>query len=281
MPLFPRAAKRQIVARPVLLHGTLRSMLQFPFFVSIDFDGTVTETDITDAVIRAFAAHGWEEAEQLWESGQIGSRECLIQQVDLLRAPLPRILEYVRGGYAVDASFGSFVGFLREQRIPFGIVSDGFQVLIETLLAKAGLQGIPVYANQLVASEQEGHLRALFPYAKRGCPAGACKCVIASDVGKDMPIIHIGDGRSDFCLAEQAAYVFSKGRLTRHCHVRGLSHTPFSGFKTIEGVLRGFLHDLHPLPTGGRDESSPALWNVNHPRLKAGACENRPGVDQP
>ena len=237
-------------------------MLQFPFFVSIDFDGTITEADITDAVIRAFAAPGWEEAERLWESGHIGSRECLIRQVALLRAPLQRIVEYVRAGYAIDPSFSSFVGFLRERHIPFGIVSDGFQVFIETLLAKAGITGVPIHANQLIESDQEGGLRPLFPHAKRECLAGVCKCAVANCVGKDLPILHIGDGRSDFCLAEQAAHVFSKGRLTRHCHVHGLSHTPFSSFKAVEGVLRGFLHDPHPLPTCGRDESSPALWTM-------------------
>ncbi len=237
-------------------------MLQQPFFVSIDFDGTVTEADITDAVIRAFAAPGWEEAERLWEGGQIGSRECLTRQVALLRAPLQRIVEYVRGGYAIDQSFCGFVEFLRERRIPFGVVSDGFQVFIETLLAKVGLVGVPIHANQLVESELDGALRPLFPYSRRGCLAGACKCAITSDVGKGLPIIHIGDGRSDFCLAEQAAHVFSKGRLTRHCHVQGLPHTPFSSFKAVEGVLRGFLHDQPSLPTCGRDESSPVLWTM-------------------
>jgi 2-hydroxy-3-keto-5-methylthiopentenyl-1-phosphate phosphatase len=210
-------------------------------FISIDFDGTVTDSDITDAIIKEFAKPGWEEAEKLWEEDVIGSRECLTMQMALIDAPIERLLEYIRG-FAINESFIGFIGFLKEFHIPFGIISDGFQVVIESLLADAGLHDIPVYANQLV--EDERGLKILFPYANKSCSSGMCKCKTAKKLSNGLPIIHIGDGRSDFCLAEKAAYVFSARRLTDYCRTKGIPHSAFNNFNVIERSLRMLLKHM-------------------------------------
>lgn len=232
-------------------------------FISIDFDGTVTDSDITDAIIKEFAKPGWEEAERLWEEGVIGSRECLTMQMALIDAPIERFLEYIRG-FAIDESFVGFIGFLKEFHIPFGIISDGFQVVIESLLADTGLHGIPVYANQLV--EGDRGLNALFPYANKSCSSGMCKCKTAEGLSNGLPIIHIGDGRSDFCLAEKAAYVFSKRRLTDYCRTKGIPHSAFNNFKVIGRSLRILLEHM-PIPERSHTyqkqiDKEMRIWNL-------------------
>lgn len=230
-------------------------------FITIDFDGTVTDLDITDAIIKEFAKPGWEEAERLWEEGGIGSRECLAMQMSLIDAPIERLLEYIRD-FAIDESFISFIGFLKEFHIPFGIISDGFQVVIESILADAGLYDIPVYANRLVAGD--GGLKTLFPYANKSCSSGMCKCKTAGGLSNGLPIIHIGDGRSDFCLAEKAAYVFSKRRLTDYCRTKGISHSAFNNFKVIERSMKMLLkHTLIPERSHiYQIEKEPRIWNL-------------------
>lgn len=116
------------------------------FFVAIDFDGMITGADITDAVIQKFARPGWEDAEQRWEEGLIGSRECLFEQMGLIDAPMDAILEYV-DTFTIDPAFPGFVEFLQRHRIPHGIVSDGFKVFSERILRNAGITEVPIYAN--------------------------------------------------------------------------------------------------------------------------------------
>ncbi|HEX8949347.1 MAG TPA: MtnX-like HAD-IB family phosphatase [Dissulfurispiraceae bacterium] len=232
------------------------------FFISIDFDGTVADRDITDAIIQEFAAPEWEEVEKLWEAGSIGSRECLSAQMSLIDLPLHTILAHA-GKFAVNRSFIGFVDFLRKHEIPFCIISDGFRVVIERLLANAGLKGIPVYANTL--SEENGRLKASFPYSRAQCSSGTCKCRIAGKLSRGLPVVHIGDGRSDFCIAEKAAYVFSKGKLTAHCKASGLAHTSFEHFRTVEKSLAILL--AHTPPAEGAEthhgyhERWQELWN--------------------
>jgi 2,3-diketo-5-methylthio-1-phosphopentane phosphatase len=208
--------------------------LNTDLFVAIDFDGTVTDTDITDVIIRDFAKPGWEETERLWESGAIGSQECLAKQFALIDSPLSEIVEYLHN-YSVQESFPGFVSFLRESNIPFAVISDGFLIFIERLLTNAGINGVPVYANML--SENNGTLKSDFLYANSPCPSGTCKCNLAKRLSKGRPIIHIGDGRSDFCLAEKANYVFCKGKLLKHCQEKNLPHSEFSNFESIQKNL--------------------------------------------
>lgn len=204
------------------------------FFVAIDFDGTVTDKDITDAVIQRFAKPGWEAAEERWEKGIIGSRECLSQQMSLIDASISRLLDFVKD-FAIDKTFPGFVSFLRAHRIPHAIISDGFSLFANSILSQSGLKDIPIYANSL--KEENGRLQAIFPYSGDGCVSGTCKCAVAETLSRDLPLILIGDGRSDFCLADKAAFVFSKRKLSHYCKAGKIPHIAFENFRQPEGYL--------------------------------------------
>lgn len=207
-------------------------------YVSIDFDGTITDSDITDAIIQRFARPGWEEAEKQWEQGNIGSRECLKAQFALVDAPLSSMLEYA-DTFSVDAGFKDYVRFLKINGIRFSIISDGFRVFIERILKNAGLSNIPVYANRL--REEGGALKVDFPYASKNCLSGVCKAELAATLSSGAPIIHIGDGRSDFCISETANFVYSKGKLTDFCKSNGLPHVEFTRFNDIRSSMAAFV----------------------------------------
>ncbi|HXX53972.1 MAG TPA: MtnX-like HAD-IB family phosphatase [Thermodesulfovibrionales bacterium] len=208
------------------------------FFISIDFDGTVTPIDITNAIIKRFAMPGWERAERLWEDGTIGSRECLATQMSLIATPMEDLLTYARN-YSVHDSFGPFLKFLRKSDIPHAIISDGFSVFIEQILSDAGIGGVPIYANRL--TYEQGLLKTIFLHTNAKCSSATCKCETAERAGGTLPVVHIGDGESDFCLAEKAAYVFSKRKLTSHCRKNFIPHSTFDSFSHVEQKLRFFM----------------------------------------
>jgi 2-hydroxy-3-keto-5-methylthiopentenyl-1-phosphate phosphatase len=54
--------------------------------VLVDFDGTIAPTDTTDLLLERFAEPEWHSIEDDWKAGRIGSRECLVRQIDLVRA---------------------------------------------------------------------------------------------------------------------------------------------------------------------------------------------------
>ena len=209
------------------------------FYVSIDFDGTIVDKDITDEVIRRFAHPGWEAAEEEWEKGLIGSKECLERQMALIDTPLNEVLEFV-DGFKVDESFPAFIGFLRRNNIPHGVISDGFKAFSGRILGNAGLPDLPVFANGL--KEEGGRLKAFFPYSKADCASGTCKCTVSAESGMGSPVILIGDGRSDFGLAGKAAFVFAKRKLVGYCAEKKIAHASFADFSEIERHLNILKH---------------------------------------
>ena len=52
--------------------------------VFTDFDGTITQRDVTDEILSQLAHPSWQEVEQEWTRGSIGSRECLERQIALV-----------------------------------------------------------------------------------------------------------------------------------------------------------------------------------------------------
>ena len=61
----------------------------------LDFDGTIATSDVVDMVLEKFADKKWRDIEKEWQSGKIGSRECLTRQIELLKAEPGQIAELI------------------------------------------------------------------------------------------------------------------------------------------------------------------------------------------
>lgn len=211
-----------------------------PLHILCDFDGTISLNDTTDKLLNQFAQDGWMEIEEQWEQGIIGSKLCMKKQIELLDMSLVEFhacLDTIE----LDLSFLDLVKFCSEHSIPLTIVSDGLNLVIQYLLNKHQLTHIPVISNQLIQiSERRWTLQ--FPYENPLCvsESGTCKCKAAKQVQKN--IILIGDGRSDFCLAKNAHYVFAKSSLIKHCQEQGISFQPINKLADTISYLENFIH---------------------------------------
>lgn len=194
-----------------------------------DFDGTVSVEDITDSVLERFGRPGWQDVEQAWKRGEIGSRECMERQIALLDASREELDAHL-DGMAIDAAFPAFAAAVRAAGVSMAIVSDGLDHAIRRILGQHDLAGLPVLANRLEAVGTRGW-KLGFPHASAGCRSGHCKCATAGNAGTSRQrVLVIGDGASDFCVAGEADLVFAKHRLIGHCRTAGIPHVPITGF---------------------------------------------------
>lgn len=200
------------------------------YYLAIDFDGTIACTDVTDAVLERFADPKWIESETRWKQGLIGSAQCLREQMALIHTPLSEILQFV-SQIEIDESFIEFAIRVRQLGLPMAIISDGFTPFIRAILAEYGLTSVPIYANGL--SEKEGELIVEFPHQIDTCASGTCKCHVVSQLAKGLPVYLIGDGRSDFCLARQADYVYAKAELVDYCRENNIDYSVYRNFTDI------------------------------------------------
>lgn len=221
--------------------------------VFVDFDGTISLEDTTDVVLERFADPSWQKVEAEWLAGRIGSRECLQQQVDLIRAT-PEELDHICEDVPLDPHFPELVDMCRRAGIPVTVVSDGLDRLVTKMLGRMGIE-LPVLANRLEYLGDR-RWRLAFPYSASDCraEAGNCKCLALTKEPTTTRIL-IGDGRSDFCAAETADMVIAKGALVEHCQANGLPCIVFGNFAGATALLAdwiGAIESQRPLPQFAR-----------------------------
>ena len=229
--------------------------------VLADFDGSIAPDDPTDQLLSCFARPDWLEIEAAWQAGLLSSRECIERQTELLRAT-PKAFDAMIEGVSIDPGFPAFLEFCRRHGGEVKIVSDGFDRTISLVLRKARLS-VPFRANKLQWLGGDKWCVA-FPHCRTDCRVqGAnCKCSHASWL--DRPTIVIGDGRSDFCMAERADFVIAKSRLAEHCRIRGIRHAPFVDFHQVIDQLAAW-HSRQYL-TRANACPSPLIGNLSSRR---------------
>lgn len=207
-----------------------------------DFDGTIALDDTTDTLLERFARPGWEAIEADWREGRIGSHDCMAGQVALLdmdRAELDAHL----AERAIDPAFAGFVKAAHGAGVHIEVLSDGLDYAIRTILARYGLDWMPVTSNRLEPAGERGW-RLAFPNASAICrvASGTCKCARADKAqAARKQVLLIGDGASDFCVAGAADFVFAKGKLVAHCRAQDIPHVPIDGFADALNVLPDLL----------------------------------------
>ena len=78
-----------------------------------------------------------------------------------------------------------------------------------------------------------------------------CKCAVARELSGPVggPVVLVGDGKSDACLAGSADVVFAKSRLLDYCREQGIAHIPFTSFTDVLSIVK--------------------TWRVHQPRIAA------------
>jgi 2-hydroxy-3-keto-5-methylthiopentenyl-1-phosphate phosphatase len=144
---------------------------------------------------------------------------------------------------AIDPAFAAFVKAAHGSGLHIEVVSDGLDYAIRTILGRNSLDWLPVTSNRL-ESAGERAWRLAFPNASATCrvASGTCKCARASAVrGARKRVLMIGDGASDFCVAEAADFVFAKGKLIAHCRAKEIPHAAIHGFADALALLPGLI----------------------------------------
>jgi 2-hydroxy-3-keto-5-methylthiopentenyl-1-phosphate phosphatase len=209
--------------------------------VFCDFDGTVSKEDVTDLVLQRYARPEWRAIEDQWVSGKITSAICMQRQIRLIeatRAELNAFLDTVE----IDSDFIAFKRFCDNAGLGLSVVSDGVDYFIRRVLRRHQITSIPVIANRLREGDElsKSAYDLDFPAISSSCNAGSgvCKCAVVSP---SVDYIYIGDGRSDFCVSNEAPVVFAKSNLADYCRSRGIEFFPYDSFADVQRSLASIL----------------------------------------
>lgn len=208
--------------------------------VYVDFDGTIAPTDPTDTLFDRFCDPSWRDIEREWQQGRRTARACMAQQVDLLRAT-PEAVDQLLHTVNIDPKFPGFVDLCRRWDLRVVVLSDGLDRIVGHVLRAAGMD-LPFFANRLEWLGGD-RWKLDFPFARGDCNAslGNCKCSHRPSGAHRSLEIMVGDGRSDFCIAESSQLVLAKGQLATHCRSKKVPHWPIEDFSDATMFLAGWL----------------------------------------
>jgi 2-hydroxy-3-keto-5-methylthiopentenyl-1-phosphate phosphatase len=202
--------------------------------VFLDFDGTISQTDVGVHLLERLGEPGWREVDAEYASGEIGSRVCLLDEWDLLPHD-EELLRDVAAEVPLDPDLERLVSSLRGAGAEVSIVSDGFGFYATERLAHLD---IPVVTNSV--DWTRGRLE--FPHQDRCCACsscGTCKQAPIKDAGRrGRATVMVGDGTSDRKAALLADVVLAKGPLASWC---ALNAVPFLRFDTLADVAAVLL----------------------------------------
>jgi 2,3-diketo-5-methylthio-1-phosphopentane phosphatase len=219
-----------------------------PPILFLDFDGTITERDATDALLEAFADSRWLDIESEWQAGRIGSRECLRAQMALMRASADKV-NTLLDSIEEDRGFNVLLETCVNLRVPVHIISDGFDHCINRILSR-GLFGasrrldhVRIFSSRLRFNDDR--LEVEFPFYSKPCEHGCatCKPAVMRHLNKiGSRAIFVGDGLSDRHAAAHADLVFAKGQLATYCRETSLPYVLYEDLTRVAVFLEALLN---------------------------------------
>ena len=200
--------------------------------VVLDYDGTVTESDLLDRIAKEFGDPAvYQEVEDGLDEGRMPLREVITREFAPVTAPLDEVVTWVLDHARVRAGFSDFVRQARADGWEVHIVSSGFHELIEPVLEREGVE-VALHANRVDARPDGWRVDWRYPDDCDECGESYKRSLLPP--GK---VVYVGDGYSDRCAALAADLVFATSGLARYLAGRGVPFEQFDDFRTLADEL--------------------------------------------
>ena len=248
-PLFdspkPAAASPTEIGVDLPPHGAALYRLRGspPMAVFCDFDGTFAVQDVGSTLARR---HAGDRRPALWrrlERGELTPWQYNLELLDGLELPEAELESFLRS-VELDPGARELVSWCERHRVPFRVLSDGFDRNLDRLQQLHGLR-FAYDANRLRYDHGAWQIAAGNPDPSCSCGTGTCKRGRIEAFRRRhpaVPVVHIGNGRvSDLCGAQAADRVFAKDTLAEELAGRGLAFESFTTLRDVVGRLEEWL----------------------------------------
>ena len=210
--------------------------------VQCDFDGTVTEKDVSFLLLDAFAPGDWRKPLADYRQNKI-SVDCFNRQAfALVKASRKTLTEFVRGRARIRRGFRELVDYCHQKGFRPVIVSNGLKFYIDIMLGDAGITDIEVFAAQTRFRPRGIEVRYIGPDGEQA-DKGLKELYARLFLSQGYRLIYLGNGVSDIYPARLAHYVFARDDLLSLCARENVPCTPFTD---LNDVVRGL--ELLPPP---------------------------------
>lgn len=212
--------------------------------VQCDFDGTITEKDVSFLLLDAFADGNWRQLLEDYRGGKITVGAFNREAFAMVKADKRTLRDFIFANKEVEirTGFNELLSYCSKKGFKFVIVSNGLDFYIEAVLKDASIDNIEIYAAQTQFTSDGLKVKYTGPDGRQ-LKDNFKDAYTELFLGRGYRVVYIGNGISDFPPAKQAHHIFATGDLLTYCREKNLSYTPFAD---LNDVIRG----LEVLPQG-------------------------------
>jgi 2-hydroxy-3-keto-5-methylthiopentenyl-1-phosphate phosphatase len=206
--------------------------------IQCDFDGTITEEDVSFMLLDVFAQGDWREWLEQYRENKIPVGEFNTRAFAMVKATRAELLKVARDKARLRAGLHELVGYCRRRGFRFVIVSNGLDFYITTILKDAGLGNIEVYAarTRFYSGGRRGLKVQYIGPDNTPLLSGFKDAYTKLFIKQNHRLVYVGNGPSDIAPAAHAQRVFARDGMLDGCREIGLECTPFND---LNDIVRG------------------------------------------
>ena len=203
-----------------------------------DFDGTITEEDVSFLILDTFVGAKWREMLKEYLEGRIPVGAFNKKVFAMVKADKQTQLDVIFNSDRVKIRPGlrELVDYCSQHDFRFIIVSNGLIFYIEALLESQGIKNAEVFAatNDF---RPEGMIASYIGPDGSEMDADFKEAYTKLLLKEGYEVAYVGNGVSDIYPSRLAVKVFATGDLLRKCQEERLAYTPFNDlFDVIKGL---------------------------------------------
>jgi 2-hydroxy-3-keto-5-methylthiopentenyl-1-phosphate phosphatase len=206
--------------------------------IVVDFDGTITERDLLDAIAVTFGDPAvYREVDEGLDGNALTLHEVIRREFEPVTAPLEDVVDWVLVHARVRPGFHELVELARERGWRLVVLSSGFRELIEPVFEREGVGNVELLANAIDPDPSGWRVRFRDETVCDHC-GQPCKRATASALANGSELVYVGDGYSDRCAADDADLVFARRGLAAYLDERRIPYTYFDDFEIVVATLK-------------------------------------------
>lgn len=204
--------------------------------VQCDFDGTITEEDVSFSILDAFANGDWRQLLAEYQEGRISVGRFNQKAFAMVRASEDATIELAKRKAKTRDGFEELVNRCRTNGFRLVIVSNGLDFYIREILQDVGINGIEVFAARTEFRPEGMRVQYLDPNGNQ-LDEGFKEAYTKLFLAEGYRVMYVGNGVSDVGPAQLAHHVFACGELLRLCKEADIPCTPFVDFNDVVKCL--------------------------------------------
>lgn len=204
--------------------------------IQCDFDGTITEKDVSFLILDAYTDGGWKQIWDQYQGGKISVGAFNTRAFAMVKADEQALLSFIEGKVRIRAGFDELLACCERKGFKFAIVSNGLDFYIKAILRDIGIDNIDVFAAQTRFGTNGVDVRYIDPQGDQ-LEDGFKDAYVRLFQERGYRVIYIGNGASDLSPARQSHHIFATGDLLDECKKMKLGCTPFTDLNEVVKVL--------------------------------------------